>query len=146
MELHDRVVLLLGFGDLADAQLVDASLARRMVVALQDHHVAAVASAAREVATAGGVVLDGSDHLDELVTHGDHRVLQTERLHPGVVEGDLDAEDALQVVDHGIEIVGDESELTQTEHVGHLPMKRGARFSTLAAKASRVSAVVNIRV
>ena len=88
----------------------------------------------------------GRHHLDELVADGDDGVLQAEAGDAGVVEGDLHPEDGLEVVDDGIEVAGDEGELADTEHVGYLPTKRGARFSTLAAKASRVSSVVNIRV
>ena len=94
VELEDVVLLaVLGEGE-AHAELVaQASLACCMIVtALQDHHVAAVALAAVEVAAGGGALLDGRDHLDELVAHWHDRVVQPEHADARIVEGDLHTE------------------------------------------------------
>ena len=118
-----------------------------MVVALANDHVTAVALAALEVAAAGGALLDGGDHFEELAADGDDGVLEPEALDAGVDEADLDAEDGVQVGQDGPEFTGDESDLAQAQPHGVLLYlwKLGSRFSTKARNASAVSGLDAMR-
>ena len=100
MQLHARVLLLVELEHFAQAELRGAPLHRLVVAALQDHHVAAVAAAALEVAARGGAVLNRCDDFDELPAHREDRVVKPELADAGIDVTDLEPE-------HGAEIRGD---------------------------------------
>ncbi len=122
VQLHDAVVLAIVLDDLAHAEGVDASLDARMVVALEDDHVAAVAVAALEVAAAGGALADRGDDLDELVAGRDHGVAQSEDVDAGIVVRRAEGEDVGERVDDRVEVVGDECDLSESEHLVRVPL------------------------
>src|SRR4029078_12466334 len=75
------------------------------------------------------------DDLEQLGADRHQRVVQSEALDAGVVEGDLDAEGVDELLGGDEVVAGHEGDLAQSEH-GHLPLKFGVRFSTKARKAS----------
>ena len=91
-----RLIVFQGF---ADAELGCAPLARAVIVTLKDDHVAAVPAAALEIAAAGRSLADRRDHLEELVTDWQDRVLEPEGLYAGIPVGDLEPEHFAKVID-----------------------------------------------
>ncbi|MGC4243512.1 MAG: hypothetical protein QM686_14785 [Herbaspirillum sp.] len=117
VQLEDVVLLAIVGHREAHAQLVaEAGLAGRVLVALQDDHVAAVALAPVEVAARGGVLLDRGDDLDELVADRHDGVVEAEHVDARIVEGDVDAELGLELVDDAVTVAGDEGDLAEAEH------------------------------
>ena len=82
---------------------------------MRDHHVAAVAAAPLEVAATCGVWLRRRDHLEELVTDGEERVLETEARDAGIAIADLEPEHVAEVVDDRLELRGDQRDLAEAE-------------------------------
>ena len=101
MQLADVPVLSLGFhGDARAA--IERTLAhgplRRLVDALGDHHVAPVAAAPVQVASAGGAFFHGCHHLEEVASDWHQRVLEAPLSDTGIDEAGLDAEDVGEIV------------------------------------------------
>ncbi len=139
MQLHALVRGLVDLERDAHTELLDVLAPRGVVVALRDHHVAAVAAAALQVAAGGGVLLDGSDHLEELVPDRDHAILEPEHLHPGVHVSHLETEDGAQVVRDGTDVTRDQGDLSQPEPHGY---SHCAGCSTSSATTRRHSSAV----
>ena len=140
MEVGGRDVVELDLPDDAYAERGQARAVRAQVGGLQDHHVAAVASALVEQAAGGGALAHGRDHLEEGLPHRHDGVVQAELGHARVAEPDLDAEHGGQVGDHRLELPRHQRDLADV-HGAQRPWKRGSRFSRKAATPSRWSAV-----
>ena len=120
MQLADDVVVALGLHGDTDAGVERAladGLLRLPVTALANHHVTAVSASPVEVAASGGVLLDRRDHLEKVAADRHEGILEPERADPGIDEARLDAEHAAEVVDDGLEFVGDQGDLPQLD--GH---------------------------
>src|SRR6266436_2284322 len=104
-----------------------------MVVALQDDHVAAVALAPFEIASAGGSFLNRRDDLDELAADRHQRILKSECFDRWIAMTNLKAENLVHVIDNRRELARDERQLSKSEpHDGspkvlrvYRPSKRG---------------------
>src|ERR1700679_4113889 len=92
----------------------------RVAVGLADHHVAAVAAASLEIASARGAFLDRSDHFDEVVADRQQRILQAERADSGIDKADFESEHGLEVIDYRRELVGDQRNLAKSNRHGFL--------------------------
>ena len=141
VELDVGEAVLVELADDADPELLDARPPGRVVVALRDDHVAAVAVAAVEVALGRRALADRADDLEELRAHRDDDVVQAEPADVRVPVADLEAEHGPDVVEDGVEVAGDERDLAEAQpHGRHRPSNTGVRFSRKARKASRQSA------
>ena len=119
----------------ADAEFADAFAPWRVVVALRDHHVAAGAAAAFEVASAGGAFARRRDDLDELVADRQQRIDETEVGDPGVAKTHVDTEQRAQVVDGGFEFGCYECNLPQAQpHVRLPPNSAGSGVYAMAKR------------
>ena len=112
MELEAGAVFAAAVEDEADAEGLDPLAGGCDVVALHDDHVAAVTVAALQVASGGGVFLEGRDDLEEAVADRHEEVAQPEALDAGVAVADLEAEDGSEVSFGGGEVGGDEADLS----------------------------------
>ena len=117
VQLHVGEPVTAVVGDDAHAQLIDTCPVTREVVGLEDQHVAAVTAATVQVPLCRCSLHDGRDHLDELVAHRDHRVVQTEPVDVRVVVPGADVEHVLEMVDNGVTVACDEAHLAETNHV-----------------------------
>ena len=118
MQLHVAELTGVVVIDDANAEGFHAGSPRRVVVALRDDHVAAVAAAALEIAPAGGLLAGGRHHLEQLVADREQRVFEAEAADPGVAEAHLDAEHVDQLLFHGCELLGHQRDLAQAEPRG----------------------------
>ena len=116
------------------------------VVDLQDHHVAAVATALFEQATGSGALLHRHHHLEEGVADRHHRILEAVLGDCRIIEADLDAEDMGDVVDHRGEPGGHQRNLTKSHH-GDFSWDAGGllRWPLAACASERLAASVSIR-
>src|SRR5690606_15738240 len=136
-----------------DAEFADTALAGRMVVALADDHVPAVAAAALQVAAAGRPFFHRRDDLEELAADGQDAVLQPEPADPGVDVPHFEVEHGAKVGHHGLDVVGDEGDLAKAKPHAALPfvagryrpLNSGWRFSMNARNASRLSSLAPVR-
>ncbi len=106
MKLHSLVLGAIDAKRDPDAELFDALPTGRMIVALGDDHVPSVARASLQVPPGRCVLFDRRDDLEELVPDREERVLEPEGLHPRIHVADLEAEDGLQILDGGCELLG----------------------------------------
>ena len=104
----------------SDAERGDVLAASGDVVALHDHHVAAVAAASLDVASTGCAWLEGRDDLQESVADGHQEVVQPKPREAGIAVADFESEYAAQMRLNVVEVLRDEADLTHTQHVGLL--------------------------
>ena len=94
------------------AQLRYPALARRVIVALQNYHVTAVALAAFQVTAACGSFLNRRDHFQELTSDWQQGVLEPESFHARVAMSDFESEHRMEILDHRRELTSDQRNLT----------------------------------
>ncbi|MYD73729.1 MAG: hypothetical protein F4Y11_05640 [Chloroflexi bacterium] len=86
------------------------------IAALHDDHVAAVAAATPEVATACGAGRHRRDDLEERVAYWHEEIVKPKTSNAGVTVTDFESEDAPQVrLDH-VQIFRDEANLPHPQH------------------------------
>ena len=95
------------------ADRVDMRAPAAKIVGIGDHHIAAIALAAIQIAFGRGAGLCGGHHLDERGADRQQGVVQPEHADIGVVMTDLDIEDGDQIRDHGVKLAGDQTELPE---------------------------------
>jgi hypothetical protein len=100
MELHAAISLLLELEHCSDTELGDALSATRVVVAVGDHHVAAVTMSAFQEPPSRGPGTCRRNDLEELAPDRDDGILEAETSHPRVAKADFEPEHGIQVVDH----------------------------------------------
>jgi hypothetical protein len=100
MELHAAISLLLELEDCSDAELGDAFAAKRVIVAVCDDHIAAVAVAAFQEPPSCGPRTRRRNDLEELAPDWDDGILEAEATDARVAKSDFESEDGIQVVDH----------------------------------------------
>lgn len=108
----------LGIADLVgdpDPERLAALAARGQVVALGDHHVAAVPAAPVEIAPGSRALAHRRHHLQELVAHREEGVLEPVLAHARIAMADLEAEHRAQLVDDLRQVAGHQADLAHAE-------------------------------
>jgi len=112
MEVDRRDVVERDLPHDAHAERGKPAAVRLEVGGLEDHHVAAVATALVEQAAGGGALLHGRDHLEKRPPDRHDGVLEAEGRNPRIPERDLDIEDSAKIGDHRLEVACHERYLT----------------------------------
>jgi hypothetical protein len=118
VELHDTEFRLIMLQRLTNAEFRHAAFAGRVVIALEDNHVAAITTAPVKIASSGGALTDRRHHFEKLIAHREHRVLQSEGGNCRVAIGDLQAENITKFIDHGSEFPCNQHNLSHAQPHG----------------------------
>src|SRR5262249_2488616 len=91
------------------------AFAGRLVIALEDDHVAAVTATPVEIASSGSTLTNWRHHFEKLIAHREHRILQPEGCDFRIAIGDLQAEHVTNLVDDGSKVPRDQDKLPQAK-------------------------------
>src|SRR5712691_13046600 len=98
VELHDAEFRLIVLQRLADAELRCAAFAGRVVIALEDDHVAAITATSVEVSSPRSAFANRRHHFEKLIAYREHRILQPEGCDFRVAIGDLKTEHLTNII------------------------------------------------
>ena len=90
-------------------------LVTRVVIALQDDHVAAIAFAPFEIALPCGALTNRRNHLQELILDWQDRIFEPKYFDRRIAEGHFETEDLPQVVNHWGEVARNQYHLSESE-------------------------------